>query len=377
MIRLLLPRSRRYPAIVNAQCDESDSPLERISECRLSSPRYLSSIRRYTTADDLSHGVGKGSTRTTGTPSHLRMKQIFVRGISRSGGTLMATILDAHPQVAMSYELYQHLLTPSGEHLKRAPGLAEQLGLALERASTSPTKLYSLIEDPTTRTFVARANRSGVDPGTLLRLLEQHTARGKDLATLRGRMLFIERIAQEKMRREGKIHWGTKIASGYWELASLYPNSYFLYMLRDGRDVAASRKNVGDFKQTVDDVARSWCVSAEEFVRFTSERHIRARVVSYERLTAHPEAELRAMMEFLELPWDQGMLSFYNKELTIFRHPMGHLSAKQISKPISTSSVGRWRQELTRDEIRTFQSIAGPLLTELGYEVPSDATAGA
>ena len=34
----------------------------------------------------------------------------FVRGMSRSGGTLMATVIDAHPDVAMSYELYPQLL---------------------------------------------------------------------------------------------------------------------------------------------------------------------------------------------------------------------------------------------------------------------------
>ena len=39
---------------------------------------------------------------------------IFVRGLSRSGGTLMVTILDAHPDLAMSYELYPSLLEPDG-----------------------------------------------------------------------------------------------------------------------------------------------------------------------------------------------------------------------------------------------------------------------
>ena len=35
---------------------------------------------------------------------------IFIRGLSRSGGTLMVTLLDAHPDIAMSYELYPQML---------------------------------------------------------------------------------------------------------------------------------------------------------------------------------------------------------------------------------------------------------------------------
>ena len=31
---------------------------------------------------------------------------IFVKGISRSGGTLLVTLLDAHPDIAMQYEMY-------------------------------------------------------------------------------------------------------------------------------------------------------------------------------------------------------------------------------------------------------------------------------
>lgn len=38
------------------------------------------------------------------------VEPIFVRGISRSGGSLTATILDAHPDISMSYEIYPRLL---------------------------------------------------------------------------------------------------------------------------------------------------------------------------------------------------------------------------------------------------------------------------
>ena len=48
---------------------------------------------------------------------------------------------------------------------------------------------------------------------------------------------------------------------------------------------------------------------------------------------------------------------------------MGHLSADQVNKPINTTSIGRWKRDLTATEIATFESIAGPTLRELGYEL--------
>jgi hypothetical protein len=40
--------------------------------------------------------------------------------------------------------------------------------------------------------------------------------------------------------------------------------------------------------------------------------------------------------------------------------------------PAFTSSVGRWRKELSAPEIAAVKDVAGPLLIELGYERDSE-----
>jgi hypothetical protein len=152
-------------------------------------------------------------------------------------------------------------------------------------------------------------------------------------------------------------------------LLELYPDAYFLFMQRDGRDMAASRKLVGNFNQSIQQIAKGWCDQMSRFAEFAARPGVHARFVNYERLTSQPEPELRAVIEFLGLPWDDRVLNFQDEDLTIYKNPMGHLSADQVNKPINTSSVGRWKRDLTADEIAQFESIAGSTLLSLGYEI--------
>src|SRR5688572_6033394 len=135
-----------------------------------------------------------------------KMKQIFIRGLSRSGGTLMVTVLDAHPKVAMSYEIYEHLLAPSDEGHDKLESL---IGARTKRTLFFK-KTASKVEDKQLQTFISRAQRSGIEPATLAEFARQHQSRGLDFSSFRNRMHFIELITTEKMRRHAKEHWGTK-----------------------------------------------------------------------------------------------------------------------------------------------------------------------
>ena len=105
--------------------------------------------------------------------------------------------------------------------------------------------------------------------------------------------------------------------------------------------------------------------------------------IRYEELVARPEAVLRILCEKIELNYEPDMLNYYNRadqrlaELNDLRAPLGsnvvsraerieiHQSTK---KPPTTERIGVWRDALTPDEAGVFKEIAGPLLTDLGYE---------
>ncbi len=60
--------------------------------------------------------------------------------------------------------------------------------------------------------------------------------------------------------------------------------------------------------------------------------------LQYEKLTANPETEVRNMLEFLGLPWEDACLKFNERESMVKT-----MSWLQVRNPINTRSVARWR----------------------------------
>jgi len=60
--------------------------------------------------------------------------------------------------------------------------------------------------------------------------------------------------------------------------------------------------------------------------------------VPYENIVADSEGQSRRIIDFLGLPWEDGILKFYENTA-----PVGTASAAQVRQPIYASSVGKWR----------------------------------
>ena len=60
--------------------------------------------------------------------------------------------------------------------------------------------------------------------------------------------------------------------------------------------------------------------------------------IQYENLTQNPEAEVRKMLDFLGLPWEEACLSFNERQSTVKT-----FSRQQVRNPINTGSIARWR----------------------------------
>ena len=73
--------------------------------------------------------------------------------------------------------------------------------------------------------------------------------------------------------------------------------------------------------------------------------------IQYESMTANPEPEIRKMLDFLGLPWEDGCLNFNEREATVKT-----FSRLQVRNPINTGSVARWRN---------YESHLAPLISVL------------
>ncbi len=78
----------------------------------------------------------------------------------------------------------------------------------------------------------------------------------------------------------------------------------------------------------------------------------KVHLVQYENMVANSEQEIRALLDFCELPFEQGCIDFHQSERAV-RTP----SAEQVRQPIYTSAREQWRN---------YEQHLGPLKDALG-----------
>jgi hypothetical protein len=190
-------------------------------------------------------------------------------------------------------------------------------------------------------------------------------------------------------RRFGKSHWGDKTPTYGAELTrieSLLPEARFIHLIRDGRDVALSVRSLW-FRpgENVEAWAGDWAsrIAHARVLGRTVQHYLEVR---YEVLVRSTEETLRAICGFLDLQFDHRMLDYHvHAALRLDEHQdrYGHDGRMLISKRerlhnqrlVTTTPraerIGRWRTEMSRDEVMRFEAVAGGYLEELGYPIAS------
>ncbi|HEY8465721.1 MAG TPA: sulfotransferase [Solirubrobacterales bacterium] len=274
----------------------------------------------------------------------------FIVGVMRSGTTLLRLMLDAHPAMAIPPETHfvPKLIKRMRKGTRDADGVLEVI--------TSGTRWPDFHLDAEVLRERLR-EREPLDPGTALRV-------------------FYEAYAE----RFGKPRWGDK-TPGYGKrlirISRALPEARFIHVIRDGRDVALSRRRRATNPAPVEKHAKRWQA------RIKSTRR-RARSVShyieerYEELVLDPEPVLRRVCEFIELDYDPVMLRYYERaeeRLQEIANPFAKMSVERrleahrlAAQPPQRGRIGAWREGMTPAEIAEFEAAAGAMLDELGYE---------
>lgn len=281
----------------------------------------------------------------------------FIVGVPRSGTTLLRLMLDAHPDLAIPPET--NFIHHAAEACKRA---------------SDPRR--SFLETVTSH------NRWG-DLRIEGDLLAQrvHAIEPFDLGEA---MRTLYRLYAEKF---GKPRWGDKTPHYVRRMTLVHevlPEAYFIHVIRDGRDVALSVKDLWFGADSVEEAARRWRGAIERARRHSSKlpHYLEIR---YEDLVSDTESTLRKISDFVDLPWNLGMLDYHKtaggrlRELerdkaapdskTVIRAEDRSAIHSLTGKPPQRDRMGRWRQEMTATDRKRFEEVAGETLRELGYEV--------
>ncbi|WP_259167945.1 sulfotransferase family protein [Salinibacter ruber] len=181
---------------------------------------------------------------------------------------------------------------------------------------------------------------------------------------------FFDACVQEVLDEKGTDCFVEKTPQHIKHLGFLtqhFPNSYFIHVYRDGRDCYCSARSGQPplpRSESVEQFARYWqrCIQSRSAVADASQ----VLDVQYEKFTSRPEEGLRRIMDFIGLDVESQQLESEERE----KDPRtGAPRHSKLTEEISTRSQGRWTSEMNKEEMETFEGIAGEELRYLGYKL--------
>jgi hypothetical protein len=284
----------------------------------------------------------------------------IIVGAPRSGTTLLRFMLDSHPELA---------IPPETGFLSIADRFTGS-GDALRRAFFDGVRMFPP-DAPGWNDFGLSADEFW----TTLQAIEPFSVAD-------GYRAFYRSYAA----RAGKKRWGDKTPMYCLHLSTIeavLPEARFIHLVRDGRDVALSLRDMWFSPgHGIEVQAEHWrrCVSTAREHGAACRRYLEVR---YEELVRDPEPVLRAVCAFIDLPSAPEMQDYHRRtpqrleEHRERRRVDGSLVVSHadrlrqqalVTRPPQPSRIHTWKQRMSEDDRRGFEAVAGSLLRELGYE---------
>ncbi len=259
---------------------------------------------------------------------------VFAGGAPRSGLTLLRAILSAHPHIFC------------GPDTGILPGLALQWRAFSSQLGELHEAHFALAPQAVNKNFST----------ALWKLL------AKAPATSQSR-LIVEKTPLNVL--------------AFQDLAILFPNAKFIHVVRDGRDVVASLlqrdwcnpTSGKPFPHVTDTTAAAAYWGGLTGIGFQAAQAInnpkRFHVLHYEALVSNPKKTLQALFGFLEEPFDNRVIRFYETDIPLVG--VEQESRSHLRHPLSTERVGRWRTSLSQMQCEIVKNTAGEMLHAFHY----------
>lgn len=289
---------------------------------------------------DLGHAARPKSRRESDGPP------VFIVGCGRSGTTLLRLMLDTHGSLAIPGE--SHFIPPLYRARRRyaSDGTLNVVQLAEDIMRTPHFRLWDIPKQKVRE----RVNS-----------LQSPTFSG-----------VVESVFRAYADHHGKTRWGDKTpiyVRSIPLLVNLYPQARFVHLIRDGRDVALSYLSVPWGPATVREAAYKWRRDTTAGMRFGRnlgpERYLEVR---YEDLVADPRSSLQAICDFVDIEYSEDLLEHHRDAESRVQAPADGAPFHAAATRPPTSGLRDWRTQMEGPELRIFESIAGRVLAQLGYE---------
>ena len=276
----------------------------------------------------------------------MKTSPIFITGIYRSGSTLLTRILDAHPDLAVTYETvhfmrfcYQkynpltnekitNLLTQVNERINNRHGLSFKVNYVMDILKNKQCIDYAKIYDAIMKTLF---------------ILESDASR-----------------------------WGEKTLVAWRQIPSfleMFPNGKTIIAIRDPRAVLCSFKNFThepepnyldsifaylDLIDTIADLQKK--ISNNSLFIF-----------KYENFLDNPKDYCQKICDFLQIEFLPQMLDFKRYKDRQGNHWKGNSSFTKNLDMISTSFKDIWKEKILPEDLLLLESILNDKMSEIGY----------
>ncbi|MES2289340.1 MAG: sulfotransferase [Pseudomonadota bacterium] len=152
-------------------------------------------------------------------------------------------------------------------------------------------------------------------------------------------------------------------------ISTLFPDGKLIFMMRDPRDVCVS-----SFQQlmpptaatvhllTWKDTVSLYRMMMEWWLQIRPQLSMKWREFRYEDTITDFEDTYRAMFDYAGLPWTESVVEFHRQA---GRKYISTPSRGQVSQPIYSSSLARWRRYA--GQVESASETLAPIIAELGY----------
>lgn len=143
----------------------------------------------------------------------------------------------------------------------------------------------------------------------------------------------------------------------------------YIYMFRDGRDVACSFKKALVGEKHIYHLARKWKEDQEKCLeiahRLPANRFLK---LSYEDLIQNADEEMRRVCSFMGIELKSEVFAYYQSQESKATASAGEMWSN-VTRPVMQNNFNKYRHQLSGEEISIFEQVAGDILLELGYEL--------
>lgn len=170
-------------------------------------------------------------------------------------------------------------------------------------------------------------------------------------------------------------YWCCKSMSNIYYIDQLDASGiepYYIHLLRDGRDVAASFKNTIVGEKHIYFIAQQW--RKDQQICATLQKNAAAgkfKIIRYEEFIVNPRKALEPVLEMLNVDWRDDILKYYLSDEAKRTAAAGDMW-RNVIKPVDSGNARHYTEKLTPDEIAIFEQVAGDMLDYYGYKRDGD-----